>query len=189
MSDKRRVVMLVDYRQEECYERQIAALEEENRKLKAALEEAHNRGPVAQGRIVVEDYRCPHCRERFAIPRMDMFGAPNGLLPKTLQRWGRPGETACEALERAAALVEKLEAALAHERRVANDVLRSWEVERKSNAKMEARIAELEEENAKLKAALMEIAALNWSTYNAAYDLLADVQDIVKAALAEKEAT
>ena len=44
----------------------------------------------------------------------------------------------------------------------------------------------LEGENAKLKAALMEIAALNWSTYNAAYDLLADVQDIVKAALAAK---
>ena len=69
MSDKRRVVMLVDYRQEECYERQIAALKAENAKLKAAL---------------------------------------------------------------------------AHERQVANDMLRSWKVERKSNAEMEARIEELE---------------------------------------------
>ena len=42
------------------------------------------------------------------------------------------------------ARVAELEAALAHERQVANDVLRSWEVERKSNAKMEARIEELE---------------------------------------------
>ena len=49
------------------------------------------------------------------------------------------------------AQVAELEAALADERQVA---LRSWEMERASNAEMEARIEELEEENAKLKAAL-----------------------------------
>ena len=52
--------------------------------------------------------------------------------------------------------IAELKAAVAHERRVANDVLRSWEVERKSNAKMEAA---LETAADNLQATAIELAA------------------------------
>jgi len=84
-------------------------------------------------------------------------------------------EEKCPRCEIAAlkARVAELEAALAHERRVANDVLRSWEVERKSNAAMEARIEELE---AALAAASVR------------FQHILKERDDAKAALAAKEA-